>query len=281
MADTMLPGDIRVEGVRLNSFAFNVNLVNGTSQIPERDLVGIPGPQTDGTTPVAGRYATPPQFRLSMWVSGWQSDGTEASDPRAQFETNLNSLISAFISQSATVTVERQMPDGTIRTCEARVAGSVIPTLPGAGETLVASLEVVLDIPAIFWRDQAGPFTETISWANASAGYQPNFLGGKATAPITDGIYTVAGPIVNPKISNPYGGYIQYNGTLNSGDTWVVDSSAWTSKVNGSSVMFDCDYYKNSSYLFELWPAYQVTLSGTGTTAGVTELTITADRKYF
>lgn len=275
--DGMQPWDVRVEGTLLSSYAFAVEMTESMTQIPARNLVGVSGPRMDGLVPIPGRYSDPPQFKLSMWISDRTAAGARAANPELQFQRNIEAVVAAFISQSATLTVERCMPDGTIRVAECRVAGSVSPTFPKAGDSRVAKVEVVLDIPGIFWKDKSGPFTQeyTTFGSEVDLGFVD-----PSTAPITDAVYKVTGPITNPKIANPYGGFVQYTGSLAAGQVWTVDVSAFTSKVGSSSVLFNTTYFHNSGYLFEVWPPYHVTVTGTGTSSG-SKWSVTTDKKFF
>lgn len=274
--DGLLPYDIRVEGVRLNNYAYNVSLASGLSQIPQRALIGVPGPRRDETVPIAGRYNTPPQYTLTAWISDSKPDGSQAANPDMQYEQNKAAFLAAFVSQSATITVERCMPDGTIRVAECRVAASVIPEDSPAGGSSWSQVTIVLDNPGIYWVDSAGSQSQTYSAFGAAT--QLTFLSG-ATAPITDSIITVPGPITNPRISNTYGGYAQYNGPVPSGSTWAVNSKKFTSKIDSTSVLSKTDYYHNAGYLFEMWPNYTITVDGTGTSGQ--SWTIQAVKKYF
>ena len=268
MADGLLPGDFRVSGVRLNSLGYNVDYQIGASQIPARDLVGIGGPNMDGVNPSHhGRFATPPQFRLSMWVAG---------DTRAQFEQNWETVVSAFVSRDPMITVERCMGDDTIRIARCRVAGAVEPELNRPGGTHDARFEVVLDIPGVFWT---GP-EQTSDWFTATGTPLaiPHLASG--TAPVTDGVWEVRGPVTNPRLDNGENGFVQYVGTLADGEVWTVDSKDFRSRIGTSSVLADTDYSGSSGYLFEVWKPYQVTFTGSGTGEN-TAWRVTAKPKFF
>jgi len=268
MADGLLVGDFRVQGVRLNSLGYNIDFQVGASQISARDLVGVGGPNMDGVNPSHhGRYTSPPQFRLSMWVAG---------NSRAQFESNWETVVSAFVSRDPMITVERCMGDDTIRTAKCRVAGTVIPDENRPGGTHDARFEVVLDIPGIFWYgpEQTSPWMTAFGSATAVQFLQPG------TAPVTDGVFEIRGPITSPRIENGDGGYVQLNRNLASGETWTIDAKNFRSRVGSTSVLAQTDYSGSSGYLFETWKPYRFTVTGGGRDTN-TAWRVTARPKFF
>jgi hypothetical protein len=229
----------------------------------------------DGVTTPLGRFVTPPQFTISMWISDRNSDGTKATSPWEKLESNYQAVLEAFTPYGPTVPVIQKMPDGSSRRCDARIVANMTPEMPPPGQgNPVIRCSWTLDIPAIFWRDNAGDSTFTTSSSSLTT---VTTLSG-ATAPITDAVFKVHGPRTNPRIENAQGGFCTLNGDVPDGSTWVVDSGAFTSKLDGVSVLADTDYYhKGSAYLMELNRPYQVKLTGSGTGS----LDVVATKKFY
>jgi hypothetical protein len=268
--------DLRVGGVEINNHAYAVDVIVNTG-FAARAQVGVVGANVDGVTTPLGRFVTPPSFTISMWISGYNADGSKPTDEWAKLQANYEAILAAFTPYGPTVPIVMHMPDGTDRTCDARIMASMTPVMPAPGSSNpVIRCQWVMDIPAIFWRKVGTPATFTTSSTTLTA---VTTLAG-ATAPITDAVFRVSGPIVNPRITNAQGGFCALQGTVAAGAVWEVDSGAFSSWVGSTPVMKDTDYYhEGSSYLMELNRPYQVKLTGTGTTAA-TKLEVVATPKY-
>src|SRR5690606_19098973 len=113
--------------------------------------------------------------------------------------------------------------------------GSSVPNPPPAGADQVATVELIFEIPGIFWTQ--GPVTMT--WSYMLGEYQavtPLTTAG-CTAPVTDARFEVEGPITNPKIEAPSGHSVALSGTVAAGEVWRVDAGKFTSKIGSTSVM--------------------------------------------
>ncbi|QKV74533.1 phage tail domain-containing protein [Amycolatopsis sp. Hca4] len=139
----------------------------------------------------------------------------------------------------------------------------------------------------------AGPFTVIgtatdgldwgsggLDWANGGLDWGSSGNGGvlslnnPGTAP-TWPVFTIAGPLTNPTFTNPAtGDVISYTGTIEAGQTLVIDTSPFTRSVALNGV--DRFGFLASAQWIEIPPGGQVTVQFSGTGAG----TVTATWQY-
>ena len=148
---------------------------------------------------------------------------------RQAFETNINSLMRLFTRGHKLSTVRAAQPDGTIRRAQVEWREWSEPEVQAGGTR--AEWAIAYTIPSVWWEDenvtvQSGSGTlDLTSFANM-------------TGIIEDAVITVTGASTAPKVTDAEtGAFVQYTGNLTSGQQWVIDVDAFTSKVGGTSVM--------------------------------------------
>jgi len=142
------------------------------------------------------------------------------------------------------------------------------PTLRTAGPIVVTG-------PSTDGLDWAGGTPGGLDWAGGSPGgldWGVSGVGGvftllnAGTAP-TWPVFTVTGPVANPTWTNPAtGDVIAYTGTVEAGQTLVIDTSPFTRSVALNGV--DRLGFLASAQWIELPPGIQVTVQFSGSGAG-------------
>ncbi|MFD5089317.1 hypothetical protein ACFWMR_01855 [Amycolatopsis thailandensis] len=119
-----------------------------------------------------------------------------------------------------------------------------------------------------------------LDWANGGLDWGSSGNGGvlsltnPGSAP-TWPVFTVVGPLVNPALTNPVtGDVIAYTGTVEAGQTLVIDTSPFTRSVALNGV--DRSGLLASAQWIEIPPGGQVTVQFSGAGAG----TVTASWRY-
>lgn len=274
-----------VGGLCMNTQAWMITSRTGRHTVPgfRGDDITVPG--VSGKTFVANKPLDTGLYTLTMIILGIHPDGT-VPHPTAQrdvFQDNYETILRACLSSSAPVTLYSWQPDGTVRTTTATLIGnSPDPTLNVGGRR--AEVSFVFTILPGMWKD----FNSTTVTGTASASWSNQALAltklANGTAPIEDSVITVTGPITNPVVSNVVTGTsVTYTGTVPAGQTWVIDCGAWTSKVNGASVLSATTHSGHARFVVigpgptDTGPT--INLSGSGTTTA-TNLSIVANRKH-
>lgn len=269
--------------VLLSHFAWNIS--SKTMSTPPFRGEHLTLAQRSGVVPTLNRPRDPSEFSLSMWVIG--VDTTDGSIPatktlrRTQFDSNLNTLIRVFTQDQRLIRFKHENAAGN-RVCDALLTDMISPETMAARQR--GQFTATFMVPAVFWRDENT--TSTASTASATLPKDlplTHLVGG--TAPIDDAVITVAGPITNPRVTDlETGNWVQYTGTVPTGQNWVVDAGAFTSTVNGASVRSLTTHAGHPRFLYI--PARYgntniPTVRLTGTAGGTaTRLTVSSYRKY-
>lgn len=272
-----------VNGICLNTLAWNITTKTGRYSLPNTRGDNAKVPSGRGSTFIPNKPIDDGIWTLSMFLLGANPDGTvpRRAAQRILFEQNLAAILNAVLSYSAPVTIYAWQADGSVRKTNATLTGSnavdVTMTMGGArGE-----FNLVFDVLDGVWTDYipatvAG--TASAAWSNQTLSLAPVLSGG--TVPIEDAVITVQGPATNPRVTNAATGtWVQYTGTLSSIQSWVIDSSQFTSKVNTVSVLANTTHFGAPKFLVIDPVSPQATLTCTG--SGVqTNLSITAARQH-
>jgi hypothetical protein len=279
----MAEGNWWADEVLLSHFAWNISSKNMSTPGFRGEHTSLA--QRSGVIPTLNRTREVGEFGLDMWVIG--CDATDGSIPatrtirRQMFDINLNTLLRVFLQDQRLIRFKHENAAGT-RVCDALLSESI------SVDTMMArprgQFSATFMIPSVFWRDEVT--TSTVSTANATLPKDlplTHLNGG--TAPIDDSVISVVGPITNPRVTDLETGiWVQYTGTLSASQTWTVDSGAFTSTVNGTSVRVQTThgghqrlFYIPARYGNTNTPTVRLTGSAGGTT---TKLTVTSYRKY-
>jgi len=275
---------IIVGGLCLNTDAWNVINRTGRLSIPTLRGANTAVPGQSGRTFVANRPYEPGIWAIGMWVLGMTADGVipAQGDSRRLFEKNLARLQQSMAKSWQPVTIVAWQADGAARTAQAVLSGQTDgASMMGGMRGEIAFVFEVLDG---WWSDAIRSTAVGAAgswWANLGLSL-PGLVG--ATAPIEDALVTVHGPAVNPRVTSDSGVWVQLNHTLGVNDTWIVDSGAWTSTLNGVSNLTDVTHGGHSRFLVippaELLATPKVTMTTSGTGAN-TNLSLTAARAHW
>lgn len=258
----------------------------------------IPG--RDGEVWRAKKYA-PSRMVLDIFIHNVNASGTRAAGVTAdeQYRLNLDTLFSLFSRRTGLITVNKFDGDyatAAQRTNYAEVTAVLNPDFAGSSTDPNSQMTVELTFPNPIWEDivaQASTFTSVTNGGQ----YTLSGALGYITAPITDAVILLIGPATNPRIvDGASDSFIQYNGTLTSGQRWRVNCQTFQSEI-GSNLQFNTGGYTNinsgtnviasTSYgpdanLFTIAPngtsLPSVLVYGSGFSS--TQLTITAKRKF-
>lgn len=224
----------------LSTMAWNVS--GSVTSVPGLRGSDLTLPMRDGVIHVPNRSAEVGELTLNMWVLGAESDGSVPSTRSARrglFEKNLHRLLAILTNRSSTIRIRRYMPDG-IGYREAECVWSASTSVSTMMARQRAEFTVLLDIVDSYWKSSTR-VTDTVTGSTEPLLLSfPDAAG--MSAPVLDAVVTVKGPAYNPKVVNLESGvWVSLanlgsgNGSLDAGDTWVIDSGAWTSKVNGAN----------------------------------------------
>lgn len=201
---------------------------------------------------------------------------------RQAFEDNMARLMRCFTRAHRLSTLRAAQPDGSIRRAFVEWNEWSDPDVSAGGTRAEFSIGYV--VPAVWWEDE----TTRTQAATANATLPKtldltSFTG--MTGIIEDAVLTVTGPITNPRITDSEtGGYVQFTGTVPTGQTWVVDVGAFTSSVAGASVLANTTHSGGYKFLvipncFGATDTPRLVLSGSAGGAA-TNLSVTARRKW-
>lgn len=223
---------ITVDGVRLDTLAWNITKVNRATAGRRGGDVTLPG--LDGSLPTLNDNLEPVTFGLDMFVMGTDVDGAvPAAGRRDTFRKNLDELVHLFGKRHALLEVIEQVNATESRRAWAKVDGALTPDINVPGS--VGQFTVGLVLPYAVWED-----TATSDWGTGGA-TPPNVatevttLQG-ATERITDATLVLvngdAATLTNPRITDPStGAYVQYNGSLAQNQTWRINCATWATRT--------------------------------------------------
>lgn len=265
-----------VDGVNLTDFGYDIMTFDGLDDGPPVVGNNIAYPQSHGQRFVP-KYFDQSVKTIQMLVRTVNGstgvDGATLDAMRQNYDANLDKLSLLFGRRRKLLNVVRTLSDGSVRQADCEVISSIIPTTVGRA---ASKIQISLNVPSGFWADQAS--STLLTTAPASNVTLSGAAGG--TAPITDAVFAITGPITNPKVTDvETGSYFQYAGTVADSSTMTVTNSNMTVTNGNADVM---THIGNNNWL-TLYPSitngYQLSFSGTGTT-GATSLTVTGKRKF-
>lgn len=274
---------LKIDGVSLQNFAFNVTSRGSRWSIPDKTAANVPVPGRSGTIWTPGKLFDQNTLTLGMWVIGANTDGSFPTDrTRAQkLKENVDRLTRLFTKTHALIEVIQDDDANTSRRCYAEVVASFdFTSAPGNR----AEFAVQLVVPAAFWEDVSLNTFVSASGLTTGTNVAITSLSG-GTAVIEDAVITFRGAGTNPKITDILSGaWVQLQGTVASGQDWVVDSSLWTSTNNAVNVV-GTTVHSGAARLLPLQPnpdTGDVILKVEGASFNAnTRLTVAGRRKWF
>lgn len=225
---------ITVDGVRLDTMAFNIRDRTGRDLAAQVKTPNIESPMLNGEVWVPGKKSGPGRLVLNMWVQGVDVNGVIPADKDSYYvyRKNLDMLRRLFGKRYSLLDVQQ-----TIRTTPAEVrqalceCTAIIEPSMTVPSVYSSDFVVELTIPDSWWRS-----TADANWDSAtgivSGAVQQLTPFADITAPMEEIYLVVDGPATNPQwVDQPSGHFIQLNRALLSTEQWVVDTTNWTSKT--------------------------------------------------
>jgi hypothetical protein len=283
---------ITVDGVRLDTLAWNIEKINRAGASRREADVAVPG--RDGALPSLNDDLDSARLGLEMFVMGTDEDGAvPVAGRRDTLRENLDELVHLFGKRHALLEVQEVVAAGVTRRAWAKVTDSIAPDLNTPGSSGQFAVSMVL--PYGVWEDVG-----TTDWTQVAPGaaVEVTSLQG-ATERVLDAILLVKGPITNPRITDPAtGAYVELQAALTAADYWRVNVGTWATRTGnlglGSSDATGTDRQAvtrfggtpNQAAFLPLTPVrdtgarrVRLTLTGSGTD-GTTALSVRARRKY-
>lgn len=223
---------ITVDGVRLDTLAWNITKINRAMAARRDRSITLPG--RDGTVPSLDDDLEPVNLGLEMFVMGTDADGlVPVAGRRDTLRNNLDELVHLFGKRHALLDLRETVANGVERRAWAKVQDSITPdisTIGGSGEFTVS-----LVLPYGVWED---PVAATWTQAAPVTAAPVVTLQG-ATERIQDAIFAVKGPATNPRITDvATGSWVQLNAALTAAETWRVNALTWATR-KGTTVTVD------------------------------------------
>lgn len=252
-----------VDGVSLNTFAYNITTLGGDRLAPPPLRGGnLAIPHT------AGRVWMPKVvdqnvLTLGMWVIGSQADGSAPTTGYAkeQFNKNFRMLRRMLWTPNRQVTLTKRFYDesGTLRTASAKAqyAGGLNPTMNGQARG-VFTVDLLLADPYFYGTQQ--------STSLVTGTQNVTLLGDDNTRNV---IFTFQGSRNSPKVrNNTLGIEFEYNANLNTGDQAVVDIKNYKSTTTPNGL----GAFKSTGSIIHTGAASWFALA-----PGTNSITVTAD----
>lgn len=278
---------LTADGVVLNTYAKNIKSLTGRLRNAKTRTGNITVPGRNGVIRTPRKWSDAAVLDLPMWVVGSHDDGyiPSGSSARIEFFKRVDELLAIFSSPEL-ITIRHTLPDGTTRECLAEVLEVMDFTADSVNPKGLVNVQLV--VPDAFWRDTAD-ITQTFTNPTMNSVVNlTNFAG--ATAPMDDLIFTITGPITNPRLEayrngNPLSQpvWVQYTGTIGAGTTAILNCGTWVLSGTASPSYANLSHLGDPRWL-SVPPAPvggspQIKISGSGNT-GATAVQIVGRRKY-
>jgi hypothetical protein len=285
---------VTVDGVRLDTLAWNIETLEGRLVLPTTRGESPIVPGDDGAVFIPNKNFEEGAMTLQMWVKGSDVDGAipGGSSAMAEFRKNLQRLSRIFGNKYRLLDVRQNWPAGDIQYM-CTVEDSIDFSANALNKS--AKYAVILKIPDVFGQDVNT--TDYSSATNLTTGTTLTLTaldGG--TAPTSDAIIVVNGPATNPRLTNPETGeWVQLNLAIASGTNWRFNCATWETRTGSGLTVASADtagtnrvaetaFAGGGARFMRLTPRDagppQLTLTGTGLGSN-TQVLIRARRKFF
>jgi len=223
-----------VDGVRLDTYAYNIETIEGRITVPGVRGANPQVPGRHGSIYVPNKSYENGSVVLKMWVNGCDVDGAVPTTGLTEFRKNVDTLTALFTKRPTLLDVRQTWPAG-VRQALCEVLGAY--DLSARAIQPYGKFSVALDIPGTFWQDvSTTDYASATNLAPAVTLTVATHAG--MTAPMDDAIVVVRGPATNPRVTDlTTGSWVQYSGTIASGTDWQIDCANWTSKT-GSALLY-------------------------------------------
>lgn len=278
---------LTADGVVLNTLAKNISTLAGRMRTAKPRTSNIVVPMRNGHLRTPRKWYDPAVLDLPMWVLGCDDNGNvpSGSSARIEFFKRVDELAAIFGSPEL-IKMQHTLPDLSVRECDAEVLEVIDFTASGINPK--ALFNVQLTVPGAFWQDTADKTFSLTNPTVPSTISLTQFAG--ATAPMDELTITITGPITNVRVEAYRNGaalsqpvWFQYNGTIASGQTMVVNCKTWTLSGTGGATYANLSHSGDARWL-SVPPAPaagtpQIRLTGSGNTA-VTAISVVGRRKF-
>lgn len=274
--------DITVDTISMKTLAKNIETLGATLTMSGKRGANAQAAQRSGSIWTPLKPDDDGSMVWPMWVIGCDDNGAIPSGTdRTQFMARVDELTRIFNKPHALLDIRHTLADSSVRQCFAECTSVLNFTTQGYSP--LGKVQVTLDIPSGYWQD----VSDTVMAKDTNTATNRTFASTGATAPLDDALYTITGPVTNPRITDVIGGgYVQYNGTVASGQTLIINANTFTVTATGFTPnLANLVLVGTGGRLMRLIPStatgqYTWQLTGSTMTAGTTGLAITGKRKF-
>jgi hypothetical protein len=278
---------LAANGIILNTLAKNIESLTGRLRVPKLRTENITVPGRHGTLYTRQKYYDEGEIVLPMWVRGCDDDGLVTTG-RAQFMANIDTLTRIFRPGDGLIELVHTLADGSSRRVMCEVTEAIdFSVISGSGNIPVGKFSVALRVPSVFWEDTIVSSVDLPPTQNGEIAA----LSGMS-APLEDSVWTITGPVTNPRVEALYNGqpqltpnWFQYSGTIPAGQGMVVDCGKWLlTGVGGFVPNYSFFSHSGGSRWLTLQAAVvghspEVKITSSATTSA-TKFNLTGRRKY-
>jgi hypothetical protein len=295
MTTTAPTAAVTVEGVRLDTLAFNIETFSGRIAMSGKRGENIVIPGRHGKLWRPKRLDSTP-YTLKMWVRGCNEDGeflTSFANHMAQYRQNVDYLWSIFGTLHKELEViEQWPPSGSTRRAYMEVVQTIDPE--SLGPRPGSRFNVAMDNLSGMWESVNEADFTSPPVVDAGTSFTVTTLSG-STAPNLEAILVVRGPATNPKLIDvATGHWIMYSGVLSTTQHWRIDLKAAASRAGtnigytlaGSNVLATTSFSgHHSPNMFGITPgpltgSPVLRYEATGTTNNNTRVDVRARKKF-
>lgn len=231
---TYSPFAVTVDGIRLDSSAWNVSAkTRALAAVRTADVV-LPG--TDGVSQSLNDDFEATTMTLTMWLVGTDENGIipSGSNAMAQCRANLDMLMFVFGTRHRLLNVVETVDAvGTTRQAFCKVVDSIAPEIAAGG---LGKFVVSLQVGDAMWQDEVLSEWSTTG-VQSGVSVEVTTLTG-STGPVSDAIFLVTGPVLNPQIVDlTTGAYVRLNLDLPAGVSWRVNSGTWSTRYGAGILL--------------------------------------------
>jgi hypothetical protein len=278
MAETFL-----VNGVDLTTMATRISTAEGLqdSPSPTQGFVDMPG--LDGVFDPFGYPGLPrapdgvATITFDMWLLGVDKvTGLIPTTTESEYNKRLDELVMLFYRRS--LVVDHYAPGG-VRRAVGRLASAIKPARERSSPWF-GRFKASVMIPSGYWADLNYVSTGVQSVSNGGSLDLSVFA--DATAPCTDLLIRINGPVTNPKLTTSYGAYLGWNGSIGVGRQIEFNTTDGTID-SGTLATWSPGYFHDygpGPYYFEVDPSETLAASFTHAGSGSVGVEIVGRRHY-
>lgn len=225
------PVGVTVDGVRLDTLAWNISTRSGWDTLPEAVGSNVRVPARHGAVWRRKDFGEG-RMVLDLFVLGCAPDGRIplGSNDEEEYRRNLDLLLALFGRRDGLLEVVKDQADGSSRVNFGEVTAALSPDVFGGTS---AQMRVEITFPDPFWRDASGAVAvEPAASATSPRTHRLDALAG-STAPILDATVLVEGPAATGvRVADAKSGaYLELGVALAAGQTWRIRAGDFVSET--------------------------------------------------